>query len=560
MVPGEIPDWGEEMTGSAAWNRTLLVYASALSMGLPLAGDAAGERTAPELEGIRALGRCGRVDLVWDQGDALFFEIQRRGPREKQFRRINKLLWTTNVYGDFFGKAGEIHAYRVRGIFVSEGGKKVVSAWSPVVEAAPKQVFLKDLVTEVQEASFRYFYNWRHPVSGLAREKTPFRRAKTVADIVPSYVGQVRDLRRLCTTGATGMGMFNLVVGVERGFITRDEGTAWALQMLRFLSTKTDRFHGAFSHWLNGDTGKARPFAGKEDNGADTVETAFLVSGFLVLREYFAGENSREQEIRKLADSLWKEVEWDWFLRGKEGGPLYWHWSPDHGWAKGLAVRGFNESAILYILALASPTHAISPESYHKGWRHKRYGSVRTEFGIPMTLGHGIGPPLFWTHYSYMGLDPRQVHYKGEPYFEHFRKFCQAQVAYAESKAGDFEGYGPLWGLTSRANPRGYKGHSPGERDDGTIAPTAALSSMPYLPRESLNFLKTLYIGHGERLWKDYGFTDAFNDTEAWVAPVLLGIDAGPIAPMIENARTRLCWDTFMRAPEIKAALARIEL
>ncbi|MBT3194562.1 MAG: beta-glucosidase [Verrucomicrobia bacterium] len=512
-----------------------------------------------ELQSIRALSRSGRVDILWDQGEALFFEIERQGPGEKAFRRINKLLWTTNVYGDFLGNTTGPYAYRVRAILVSKDGKKRVSAWSPVVEASPREIVLKELVTEVQEASFRYFYNWRHPVSGLAREKTPPRSARAAGDIRPRYVGQVRDVRRLCTTGATGMGMFNLVVGVERGFITRDEGIAWALQMLRFLDTKARKYHGAFSHWLFGDTGKTRHFAGPQDNGADTVETAFLASGFIVLREYFTGDSVEEREIRKLADSLWKGIEWDWFTRGKQGGPIYWHWSPDYGWEKNHPVRGFNEAAILYVLALASPTHPIHRDSYHKAWRHARYGVDRTEFGIPMTLGQGIGPPLFWTHYSYMGLDPRQIHYRGESYFDHFRKFCQVQIKYMDSKADTFKGYGSLlWGLTSSANPNGYLGHRPGKRDDGTIAPTAALSSIPYVPRESLVCLKELYLEHGTELWKDYGFTDAFNLTEDWVAPVLLGIDAGPIAPMIENARTKLCWNLFMNAPEIQAVLPEL--
>ncbi|MBL7077449.1 MAG: beta-glucosidase [Kiritimatiellae bacterium] len=540
--------------------RSILGWTLAVVVAMSVSTGIAEQRAAPELQNIRALGRCGRVDLVWDQGDALFFEIERRGPGEDSFRRINKLLWTTNVYGDFIGKREGSYAYRVRAIFVSDdAAQKTISAWSPVVEATPRKSSTETLITEIQEANFRYFYDWRHPVSGLAREKTPYRQVASIEDITPAHVATVRDLRRLCTTGATGMGMFNLVVGIERGFITREQGTAWALQMLRFLDTKAEKFHGAFSHWLFGDTGKTRHFAGYEDDGADTVETAFLASGFIMLREYFTGDSSEEREIHALADKLWKGIDWNWFTRtGDQGAPLYWHWSPEHGWAKNHHVRGFNEAAILYVLAVASPTHPIHPDSYHNEWRHKWYGSERTEFGIPMTLGHKFGPPLFWTHYAYMGLDPRQVSYRGETYFEHFRKFCQVQVKYAASKADTFKGYGPLWGLTSSANPRGYKGHCPGDRDDGTIAPTAALSSMPYAPRESLACLKEMYLKHGKTLWKDYGFTDAFNFTEDWIAPTLIGIDAGPIAPMIENHRTGLCWKLFMQAPEIQAALPKL--
>jgi len=544
--------------GDGLLARTVLLALAAIFAGVTAHADSSGP--APELQSLRALSRHHRVDLVWEQGEALFFEIERRGPGESEFRRINKRLWTTNVYGDYIGNAEGLRAYRVRAIYVSPDGESTtVSDWSRVVEAAPRESTEEEFLTEIQEASFRYFYDWRHPVSGLAREKTPPRVARGGRWLEPRLVDHIRDMRQLCTTGATGMGMFNLVVGVERGFITREEGTAWALQMLRFLSTKAERFHGAFSHWLYGDTGKTRPFAGREDNGADSVETSFLASGFIVLREYFTGDKAEEREIRELADSLWRDIEWDWFSRGVPDGPLYWHWSPDYGWAKNHPVRGFNESAILYVLGLASPTHPIDLEAYHKGWRRPEYGEKRNVFGVTMSLGQGLGPPLFWTHYSYLGLDPRAIHYDGASYFEHFKRFCEVQVRYAQSKRDTFKGYGPLWGLTSSANPNHYKGHRPGEKDDGTIAPTAALSSMPYLPEASQSCLRILYNEHGRKLWKDYGFTDAFNYTKDWIAPLLLGIDAGPIAPMIENHRTGLCWTIFMKAPEVQAALARLD-
>jgi len=517
---------------------------------------------APELKNIKALGRFGRVDLVWDQGDALFFEIERYNPENKKFQRINKLLWTTNVYSDFLGKSSGIYAYRVRAIFASEDGKSTsYSAWSSIVKATPHKGTNQQLLTEIQEASFRYFYDFRHPVSGLAREKTPYRRVQTIDKLTPKYIRGVRELRRLCTTGATGMGMFNLVIGVERKFITREEGLDWALQMLVFLTDKSDRFHGAFSHWLNGDTGKVREFAGKEDNGADIVETAFLASGFLVLREYFTGNTKDERKIRKLADDLWRAIEWNWFVTDKSpDGALFWHWSPQYGWNKNHSVRGFNEAQIVYILALASPTYAVTPRSYHQGWVNgKRYGEKRTELGLPLTLGRGMGGPMFFTHYSYMGFDPNSISYSGETYFEHFQKLCKVQVKYAQSKSDEFEGYGPLWGLTSSADPNSYAGHAPGKRDNGTIAPTAAISSMPYVPKEGFDCLRTMYIKYGKLLWKDFGFTDAFNLSKKWVSTIIIGIDVGPIAPMIENQRTGFCWKVFMRAPEISTAVSIID-
>ena len=543
------------------------VLISVLIMSAVTFVDGAVPRAAEGLQNIRALGRFGRIDLVWGlpsarkvsgapRGDALFFEIERRDPGAKNFHRINRLLWTTNVYGDYIGKTGGTYSYRVRGVFVSGRKNVSFSEWSPVVTATARKGSGAILLTEIQEASFRYFYDFRHPGSGLAREKTPHRKVESVDELTHSYVKQTRNLRNLCTTGATGMGMFNLIVGIERGFITRREGIDWALQMLRFLDTKADRFHGAFPHWLDGGTGETHHFAGKEDNGADIVETAFLASGFIVLREYFRGDSRDEREIRRLSDSLWRGIEWDWFVTEKSrGGALFWHWSPQYGWDKNHPVRGFNEAQIVYILALASPTHAVEPRSYYKGWMHKNYGKKRTEFGIPMSLGSGLGGPLFFTHYSYLGFDPKSISYEGKSYFEHFRKFCEVQVRYAESKADTFKGYGPLWGLTSSTDPNGYAGHAPGDRDNGTIAPTAAISSMPYLPKESLDFLKILYVKYAKLLWRDFGFTDAFNLSEGWTSETLIGIDAGPIAPMIENYRSGLCRKVFMRAPEVKGVI-----
>ena len=514
----------------------------------------------PELRNIRALGRIKRVDLVWERGDALFFEIERRGPGEKEFHRINKLLWTTDIYSDYLGKTAGSYAYRARAVFVAGTTNIELSAWSPVVTAAPHAGSDEDLLTEVQEATFRYFYNYRHPVSGLAMERTPFRKVEKIEDITPEYIKHIRYLNSLCATGATGMGMFNLVVGVERGFISREQGAAWALQMLRFLNEKAQHYRGAFAHWINGDTGATYPFAGKEDDGADLVETAFLAAGFIELREYFSGPGEDEKEIRNLADGLWRGIEWNRFVPGKSpGGALFWHWSPNYGWTKNLPVRGFNEAHILYLLALASPTHPIEMRSYTEGWLTPWYGSQRTAFGIPLKLEHGLGGPLFFTQYSYMGFDPAAISYKGETYAEHFRKLCEVQVRYARSKAEVFKGYGDLWGLTSSADPAGYAEHAPGPRDNGTVAPTAALSAMPYTPKAGRKFLQVLYNNYADFLWQDFGFADAFNLSRNWVADSLIGIDAGPIAPMIENQRSGICRKVFMRAPEISNLVKRLQ-
>ena len=392
------------------------------------------------------------------------------------------------------------------------------------------------MLDQVQQAGIRYFYDFGHPVSGLAREGT----------------GHGPDV---CAAGATGMGLFNLIVGSERGFITRVQAAGRVRTMLRFLSSKAERFHGAFPHWLNGRTGKAIPFS-PDDDGADLVETAYLAQGLIAAREYFAGTDAVEKDIRTLAEQLWREIEWDFFVKEKGGETfLMWHWSPRVEWKMNHPVRGFNECQITYVMALASPTHAVPAKCYWQGWQGHGYARDREHFGVRVSLGPGLEMPLFFTHYSYLGFDPRAISFKGKTYFEHFQDVCRVQVAYAKTKSGTFKGYGPLWGLTACFGPDGYKAFAPGGGDDGTLAPTAALSSMPYVPQESLSCLRELNGRYRERVWGRYGFADSFNLSKDWVAKAWLGIDVGPIAPMIENYRTGLCWKTFMKAPEIGPVL-----
>lgn len=510
--------------GLACWH----VFACLLVAGWAFSVSAA----VGQAPSLRVLSRQLRVDLVWSQaGETGGVEIQRARSPEGPFSCLKSCFEDLNVFSDFVGQAGGDFFYRVRCV-PSNGG--VNSDWSEIMKGSPQPLDPETLLTEVQEAAFRYFYEYAHPIAGLARE------------------GTGRDLDE-CAIGASGMGMHNLVVGVQRGFITRDEAVQRALKELYFLSEKADRFHGAFPHLIHGATGKVIPFSCYDD-GADLVETAFLMQGILMLREYFNGSSRQESELRDLANSLWRAVEWDWFAREGESA-LLWHWSPNHGWKIHLPISGFNECQIVYALAMASPTHPVQPRFYTHGWESSQFGSERTEFGINLKLGHEAGPPLFFTHYSYLGLDPRQIGYAGRSYFEHFQDLCRVQVRYAEAEAGRFKSYGPLWGITASQGPDGYRAFAPGQRDDGTIAPTAALSSMPYVPAESRSCLAEMYQKYGSKLWGPFGFYDAFNFSRDWVAGGYLGIDVGPIAPMIENYRTGLCWTTFMRAPEMRAAV-----
>jgi hypothetical protein len=483
---------------------------------------------------LKATPRQLCVSLQWDATPgSMGYEMQRSASPNGPFKALPNNLSQLTFYSDFLGEAAT-NFYRVRSIQTNSEGHILPSDWSKPIEGSSEALNQEQLITDVQRASFDYFYQYAHPISGLARAS-----ARRDPDI--------------CAIGATGMGLFNFGVGIERGFITRQEGADQTLKVLKFLSEKADRFHGAFPHFINGKTGTVIPFS-KYDDGADIVETAFLMEGVLFAREYFCQTNPEEAEIRALGESLWRGVEWDWFVKQSNPIPaMIWHWSPRYGFKKNLYILGFNECQIVYVLGLASPTHSIKPECYWNGWESGNYEAASTQFEIHVELGGcgDIGPPLFFAHFSYLGLDPRELVYHGRSYYDHFRDFCLVQNRYADSRSKVYKGYGTLWGITASAGPDGYRAFAPGLRDNGTLAPTASLSSMPYVPDESLSCLLEMYQKYGSRLWGPFGFYDAFNFSRGWVSKTYLCIDEGPIAPMIENYRTGLCWKTFMKAAEI---------
>ncbi|MHC4247817.1 MAG: glucoamylase family protein [Planctomycetota bacterium] len=483
--------------------------------------------------GLRALPRHLRVDLVWEGELGPRYEVERSASPGGPWKRLDDGRRIAPVFSDFLGEAGKAHWYRVR----RQIEKKRFTEWSEAVRGeSSRAANREELLTELQEACFRYFWHGGHPTSGLALEGIP-RGTNPAA------------------SGATGMGLFTLVVGIERGFVPRAACVKRLLKMLRFLRDKAERFHGGWPHWINGASGKVIPF-GREDNEADIVETAYLAEGLVFLREYFTRDTPDEAEVRRIADKLWRDIDWAWFVRkGGRGQYIKWH-SAD---AKKLGVHGFNECQIVYLLALGSPTHAVKPEVYWSGWEGYRGVKPTTHFGVENGLGKGMGGPLFFTHYSYMGFDPNAISFRGRSYFEHFKNLALIQARYAESRRDDFKGYGPLWGLTASYSPDGYKAHRPGRGDNGTITPTAALSSIPYAPEEGIACLVEMYEKHGGRLWGEFGFYDAFNMTRDWVSHGFLGIDQGPIAPMIENHRTGLCWKTFMKAPEMQRVVKMLD-
>jgi hypothetical protein len=389
------------------------------------------------------------------------------------------------------------------------------------------------LLTKIQEQTFKYFWDFAHPNSGLARERN------TSGDLV--------------TIGGSGFGLMAIIVGIERGFITRTEGVDRFEKIVNFLA-QADRFHGVWPHWMNGNTGATIPFS-ELDDGADLVETAFMIQGLLAVRQYLNETNAQELAIINQITTLWEEVEWDWFTKGGED-VLYWHWSPQNEWAMNLPIRGWNESLIIYVLAASSPTHPIEKSVYDAGWA--RSGGIvngNSFYDITLPLGEDRGGPLFFAHYSFLGLDPRNLQDQYAQYWEQNQAHSLINQAYCIDNPNNFVGYAESsWGLTASDNHEGYNAHSP-ENDLGVITPTAAISSIPYTPAQSMKAIEHFYYLLGDRLWGEYGFYDAFNVTQDWYADSYLAIDQGPIITMIENHRTALIWNIFMQDPDVQKGL-----
>jgi hypothetical protein len=385
------------------------------------------------------------------------------------------------------------------------------------LDPTPKFPLISDeaLLDLVQQQTFRYFYDFAHPASGLARERN------TSGDVV--------------TTGGSGFGIMAMIVAMERGFITRADGLEHMSRVLNFLET-CDRYHGVWPHWLNGSTGKIVPFS-DEDDGGDLVETSFLIQGLITFRQYLDPVVPAELLLINRINTLWQAIEYDFFTQGLNA--LYWHWSPNYGFNMNMVLRGYNETLICYVLGAGSPTHTISRDTYRYGYMND--GAIlngSSYYGITLPMGWPYGGPLFFTHYSFLGLDPRNLE-------DTYVNYWEQNVAHS------------LINWKHCENQSGYSAHSP-TNDLGVITPTAALSSLPYTPEQSMDAMRHFYYMLGDRIWGEYGFYDAFNATAGWWAASYLAIDQGPIVCMMENYRTGLLWDLFMSADEVKAGLDKL--
>ena len=504
-------------------------------------------------EVLECKGYERHIDLRW-KGDAQglrYYKIY-RSLNGGEYKAVGIAKPWSDRYTDFIGKVGAKASYKVSA--VDYGFNE--SACSNIVSSSTRPMTDDELLDMVQEANFRYYWEGAEPNSGLARENIPGR-----SDMI--------------ACGASGFGIMTVLVGIDRGFITREQGVERFLKITSFLE-KADRFHGAFAHFMDGTTGKVVPFFGKRDNGGDLVETSFLFHGLLAAHQYFNGDSKEEKLIRSRINKLWRECEWNWYKKTKDSKYLFWHWSPDQEWVISHPLIGWNETLITYMISIMSPTHAIEPEMYYTGWASQEkmaqdyrlwgnsqyglhYTNGNTFFGRKLDVGVSNGGPLFFVHYSFLGLNPHKFSDKYTNYFENSRNIALINHRYCVENQGGFQGYGKdCWGLTASDYAWGYDAREPvPAHDNGTIAPTGALASMPYTPEESLAALKNYYRNYGKFLWGEYGFHDAFNLTQNWVSPIFMGLNQGPVAVMIENYRSQLVWNLFMSHPDVQKGLQK---
>jgi hypothetical protein len=421
------------------------------------------------------------------------------------------------------------------------GGKLLTSTdltLTTIIDSSRKFPLISDndLLDLVQRQTFKYFWDLAHPVSGMARERN------TSGDLV--------------TSGGSGFGIMAIIAGVNRGFKTRAEGLARMQTIVGFLKNTAQKFHGAFPHWLNGTTGTVIPFSTK-DNGADLVETSYLVMGLLSARQYFNGADATETALRNDINSIWNGVEWNWFRQNNQN-VLYWHWSPNFNWEMNHPVRGWNECLVTYVLAASSTTYSIPPIVYTSGWTgngNNGFLNGNSYQGIQLPLGPPSGGPLFFAHYSFLGIKPLGLSDVYANYETQNTNHTLINYNHCRTNPNNNFGYSDsVWGLTASDIPNGYAASSP-TNDLGVIAPTAAISSIPYTPNESLKALKFFYYVLGDKLWGEYGFKDAFSLKDIWFADSYLAIDQGPIMVMIENYRSGLLWNLFTSCPEVKAGM-----
>ncbi|MFZ4463842.1 MAG: glucoamylase family protein [Bacteroidales bacterium] len=509
----------------------------------------------PEI--LSARGYAMHIDLCWKKitNDNIRFVKIYRSENGIDYKAVGIQQSIFNRFADFTGETGKKYFYRLSYL----NNQFEESGFSATMAAETKAMTDDELLTMVQEASFRYYWEGAESFSGMAKENIPGRQ-------------------NMIASGASGFGIMALIVGTERGFIAREESVTRFVQIVNFLE-KAETFHGAFPHFIDGPTGKVEPFFGQEDNGADLVETSFLMQGLLAARQYFTADNASEKLIRDKITRIWEKTEWDWFRQYPDSKFLYWHWSPDQAWVINHNLIGWNETMVTYLLAIASPTHPVPASMYYSGWANQdntgqnyrsgwgqttdgsMYTNGKSYFGVKLDVGVSNGGPLFFTHYSYMGYDPHLITDKYTNYFVNNQNIAKINYKYCVSNPKSYKGYGEAgWGLTASDGPFDYSADEPILwQDKGKLTPTGAISSFPYTPDESMKVLKNYYYNYGKFLWGEYGFKDAFDLTHNWCSEIYMGLNQAPMTVMIENYRTGLIWKLFMQNPEIQNGLKMLD-
>lgn len=500
-------------------------------------------QTAPASPvGLRAKGYERHIDISWQpvEDPSLAQYVIYRSVGGEPFRAIGVQRPGVNRYCDYTGEPGITAAYRV----TARTSSLRESPPSATAAASTRTMNDEELLTMVQEASFRYYWEANEPHSGMTRENTPGDD-----DVV--------------ALGASGFGIMATMVAADRGFITHQQAIDRLLQVTAFLSA-ADRYRGAWPHFLSGRTGGRLPVFGIYDNGADLVETSFLMEGLLAARQYFRHDGPSGEMLYQRISSLWAGVDWDWFRATPNRDALYWHWSPEFSFFIANRLTGWNEVMITYLEAIASPAHGIPASDYYSGWVgeaiHNQYANGKSYFGIILPVGGNTGGPLFFVDYSFMGFDPRGIHDRFTDYYQNNRAQALINQQYCIHNPHHWKGYGAdSWGLTAVDGPGGYVPYEPTlDNDDGTLAPTGAISAFPYTPEPSMAALKHFYRDLGAQTWSIYGFRDAFNLQENWYSGIVMGLNQAPMVVMIENYRTGVVWKSFMANPEIGSMLERI--
>jgi hypothetical protein len=501
-------------------------------------------------------GYAKHVDIAWKKitdKNTRLVKIYRSADGKK-YQPVAVQQPYINRYADYTGITGQRYFYKIS--FVNSSYDE--TTLSPPAASSTQKMTDDELLTMVQEAAFRYYWEQAETNSGLAKENIAGRH-------------------NMIATGASGFGMMALITGTERKFITRKESVNRFVKIVNFLE-KAATFHGAYPHFIDGTTGKVETFFGPADNGADLVETSFLMQGLLTARQYFSGNSASEKLIRDKINIIWKRVEWDWFKQYPNSKFLYWHWSPDQAWVINHNLIGWNETMITYLLAIASSSHPVDAGMYYSGWANQdstgqqyrsawgqtkdgsMYSNGNTYFGVKLAVGVSNGGPLFFTHYSFMGYDPHLITDQYTNYFTNNRNIAIINYRYCVENPKHYKGYGDsAWELTASDGPFNYSADEPVLwQDHGKIAPTGAVSSFPYLPKEAMQALKNYYFNYGKFLWGEYGFKDAFDLTNNWCSEIYMGLNQAPMTVMIENYRTGLIWKLFMSNPEIKNGLKKL--